>query len=504
MTDTLTTSQGFAPEVLGLARAAGDLVVRSDVMAVVAIAASAGAWLLAGWVLVRAAAPEVSHRRCLLVGADLLVAPSLTARARAGSVAAPAELAAAATGVALALLVPMSVIASVYLALAGHLPHGVPRGIVGLVALAALTGLCLSAKGVTRVPGRSRWLAVRGPHLAAAAVFGEVALAVTTTATAWALTHTEGTAPSLLEIGLASVVARGLTLTRIPRAGLVLADAVFFATLLGVGLSAGASAATVAVWRAGLGLARLVAFPGRRRRTRFVIPVSLPSEPTGSPLGECLHRTAFRVIGALPPRLARRTRSGVFKMLFSLSEDPWGYDVLSYERQKRRVLMDGIPPAAAGAGPIIELGCADGHNLQALADRYPHTSIVGLDISPIAVAAARRRTAHQAHVRIEQSDARGAAVALRGVGVESIGVLLVAEVLYYLGGPAQVHAELKALAPMMKPSGVLVLVHGASDAERLHRPAVAALGCATVDRIITDDPHRPFVVETARTSQASR
>ncbi|EWT07774.1 hypothetical protein N864_23665 [Intrasporangium chromatireducens Q5-1] len=305
---------------------------------------------------------------------------------------------------------------------------------------------------------------------------------------------------SLLEVGLAGVVARGLTLTRTPRAGLALADGAFFATLLGAGLSAGVSLATVAVWRAGLGLARLVAVVGGRGRARSPTSVGLPSEPTGSPLGEWLHRTAFRVLASLPPRLARRTRAGVFKVLFSLSEDPWRYDMLPYERRKRVALVDGVPPAAGDAGPIVELGCADGHNLQALADGYPHTRIVGLDISPLAVTAARRRTAHQSHVQVEQADARGAGAALQAVGVSSIAVLVVAEVLYYLGGPAQLAVELKTLAPLLKPSAVLILVHGTSDAERLHPAAVTALDCSTTDRVIIDDPYRPFVVETARAS----
>lgn len=501
MTDAFTIPQALAPEVLSLARAAGDLVVRSDVMAVVAIAASAAAWLLAGWVQMRAAAPRVSHRRCLLAGADLLVAPARPhAPALEGAGVVPAELAAAATGIALALLVPGAVVASVYLAVAGHLPADVPHALVGLAAGAALAGLYLSARGVARVPGRNRWLAARGPHLTAAAVVGEVVVAAATTATAWAVTHTEGTALSLLEVGLASVIARGLTLARIPRAGMVLADVVFVATLLGVGLSAGAALATVAVWRAGVGLAWLVAAVGRSSPAHSDMPVSLPSEPTGSPAGEWFHRAAFRLIAALPPRLAFRIRAGVFEALFSLSQDPWRYDALAYERQKRQRLVASIPRAAAEAGPIVELGCADGHNLQALADRYPHTSVVGLDISPVAVAAATERTAAQPHVAVELSDARGAAAALRRAGVESIGVLVVAEMLYYLGGPAQVRSELKSLAPMLQPEGVLVLVHGASDADRLHGPAVTALGCTTIERVVIEDPQRPFIVETATAS----
>lgn len=81
--------------------------------------------------------------------------------------------------------------------------------------------------------------------------------------------------------------------------------------------------------------------------------------------------------------------------------------------------------------------------------------------------------------------------------MESVSVLVVAEMLYYLGGPAQIDVELKALAPLLHPSGVLVLVHGESDATRLHGAAVASLSCATKDRVMIADPDRPFVIETA-------
>lgn len=535
--------QPLALEVLDVARAAGDLVVRSDVMAVLVIAASAAAWLLAGWVRVRAAAPGVSHRRCLLAGADLVVCLPRSAPARAWAWTAsgaagrgrlaPPELAAAASGVTLALLVPASVLAAGYLVLTGHLPARASAGLVAATTLVVLAGLCVATRRIAHVPGRNRWLAVRGPHLTAAAVLGEVVVALTTTAAAWALTHTEGVAVSLLEVSLASVVARVVTLASVPAAGVGLADVVFAATLMGVGLSAGASIATVAVWRLGLALAWLAAVAGRRPRARSGLrsglssgasfgggsragsragsrtgsrtrlgghsdgPLSLPSEPTGSAAGEWLHRAAFKVIGTLPPAVARRLRMGVFQALFSLSEDPWRYDGLPYERRKRQMLVASLPPARAGSGIIVELGCADGHNLQAIAEAYPSSRVVGLDISPVAVAAARRRTAGQPQVRVEQSDARTAALVLKSVGVDSIDVLIVAEMLYYLGGPARVNAELAGLAPMLRPSGVLVLVHGASDADRLHPAAVAALGCASVQRVVVEDVHRPFVVEEA-------
>lgn len=301
MPASVNISGPLAPETLGLAREASDLLVRSDIMAVVVVAASVASWLLAGWVQMRAAAPGTSNRLCLISGVDVLVGGSRLSRwgsSVPGRV--PAELAAAATGITLALVVLGSALALLYLAVAGHLPAEAPSVLVGVVVLVALGGLCLSVRGVALVPERNRWLAVRGPHLTAAAALGEVVLTAATTATAWVLTHTDGSPISLLEVALASVAARGLTLSRIPRAGIVVADVAFVATLLGVGLSAGASLATVAVWRFGWALTWLVAVVNRPARAHPGVAVRLPSEPTGSLVGEWVHRAAFRLIGDAP------------------------------------------------------------------------------------------------------------------------------------------------------------------------------------------------------------
>ena len=526
LTNVLRALEPAGPDVLGAARAAGALAAESDVAAVLVVAGSASAWLLLGWAQMRAAAPHVSHRRCLFAGAHLVFRPWLPAGAEATSVTAvaavskgakavgravgraglrpvPSDLAAAAGWVTLAALVPAAVLAAAYLVIAGHAPAGEPVAAAGLT-VGAVAGVAAATWHVRQVPGRRAWLAVRGPHLAVGAVIGEVGLAVSTTALVWSLAHTEGTTVSLLEVGLASVVARAVTLARTPPLGLGLADGLFAVMLVGVGLTAGVTVATVILWRLAQTLAWAAAATSRRALARCIsrgaasdAPFGLPDEPTGSAIGEWVHRAGFRAIGALPPQVAGRMRARVFQALFALSSDPWRYDALPYEQRKRQALVASLPDAVAAAGTVVEVGCADGHNLRAIAAHFPGASIVGLDISAVAVAAARQRTSHQGRVRVERSDARTAAQALQRVGVASVDVLVLAEVLYYLGGPGRVRAELEGLRSVLAPGGVLVLVHGASDADRLHASAVDALGCTSLGRREVSDPQRPFVVETA-------
>lgn len=500
MTDSSVMFQEVAPQAVALALGAGQLLARSELVVVV-LAACAAAWMVAGWAQMRAAVPGASHRWCLTAGSLVVVGgawPRLGTSRRAGPGFLPAELVAAARGITLALLLPVSLAALLYLAVEEGLPARIPAPLLVGASVAAIVGLAMSVRSVSRVPGRKLWQAARGGHVTSAVVFGEVVLAASAMAAAWAFTSGPSTALRLLEVGLVSVVARLLTLTRLPRAGLLVADVVFVAILLTVGFSSPAALATVAVWRAGLGLAWLVGAMGRVAVPGAEAAVSLPAEPTGSPLGEWIHRVLFKLIAVLPAPLAARVRTGVFQAMFSLSDDPWRYDELPYERRKQQALVDALPAEAVARGPVVELGCADGHNLAAFAERHPAARVIGLDISPVAVSAASARFETNPQVTVTVADARSAAAALRERGATSIGVLVISEMLYYIGGPPQVRAELRALAPLVQPGAAVVLVHGDRDAERLHPAAVDALGCVTVERVVVDDPSRPFVVETAR------
>ena len=497
--------------------AAGQLLLRTEVVVVV-FAACAAAWVLAGWAQMRAAVPGASHRWCLTAGSLVVVGAAWPGARRAlrsargpstNSGTLPAELVAAARGITLTLLLPVALGALVYVAVDSGLPSLLPVPLVWTVSLAAIGGLAFSVRSVNLVPDRKLWQAARGAHVTSAVVLSELVLAVAAMCAAWAFTAGSTTVTALFEVGLVSMVARLVTLTRLPRAGLVVADIVFAVMLLALGLTASAALATVAVWRAGLAMAWLVGALGRFGAAPQA-EVRLPEEPTGSALGESLHRGVFKLIAALPPPVAARVRARVFGTMFSLSDDPWRYDELPYERRKQQALVDAVDAlvgdavrgdapgdGASAAGAIVEVGCADGHNLAAFAERNPSARVIGLDLSSVAVAAASRcREQHQVTVAV--SDARGGAAALRARGVEQIGVLVISEMLYYIGGPAQVRAELHGLAELMGPGSAAVLVHGDSDAARLHPAAIEALGLTTSERLAFDDPNRPFVVETAR------
>ncbi len=147
---------------------------------------------------------------------------------------------------------------------------------------------------------------------------------------------------------------------------------------------------------------------------------------------------------------------------FGRREDPFSYAATPYEAARLNA-MD----AALGdrpLGPVLEVGCAEGHFTEKLARRS--SRVLAVDISSIALERARRRV-------------QGAAFAEADLLTWDPGVaapfdaVVLGDVLYYLDRPG-VGEEFAALFPRigswLKPGGLLLLAHGfSSDAERAHR-----------------------------------
>lgn len=184
-----------------------------------------------------------------------------------------------------------------------------------------------------------------------------------------------------------------------------------------------------------------------------------------------VHRGFFALLGLLPRSLAARARSALFDARFATGT-PWPYDTCAYEAAKRHALVAEVAPTDR---VILEVGSADGHNLLALAAQVPSTSIVGIDVSEQACDHARRRTAGQSQITVEQADLPGAIPLLprlRG----SVDAIILAEVLYYLGGTRATAEQLAPVPTLLSPTGRVILVHGSSDAARLHARAARCLG----------------------------
>lgn len=481
------------------------LVVGTDVMAVVAVATSATAWTVAGWLQAKAAAPLATHRSQLGAAALLIFGTlrPLSSVPVGLSTTAPRSLVAMAVTLNSALVVPVAVAAATFLLISGHIPGGRSAPWLAVSILIASAGAITTVLRVRACDGRQDWIARRGPHVGVAVVAGESLLLGSSVLVAAAVTHTENSVVSFLDIACAAVIARAVVLLRQPPAGALAADLTFFVLLTAVGTSTAASMAIVVVWRASSvvawGLLRLA-----RGRLCSGPPLALAGSPTGSATGEKFHRVTFRALGLFPARVRDGARRTLFDILFAISENPWAYDDLPYERRKRAHLLSHLP---AHASVVVDVGCADGHVLAAIGRERPEALVIGVDISENAVRAARRRTAPLQNTVVVRGSVAEAAEAIRRSTSRPVDLLILSEVLYYLGSPAQVERDLTGLKPLLAPQARIILVHPEKDARGLHLPALDVLACDLVASVRMPDVDRPVVLDIGRpraTSQPSR
>ncbi|MDP2014182.1 MAG: class I SAM-dependent methyltransferase [Actinomycetota bacterium] len=189
-------------------------------------------------------------------------------------------------------------------------------------------------------------------------------------------------------------------------------------------------------------------------------------------LGMMLHRSLYRVLASLPVGMRQKTASLWFDALFTISPDVWQYETSGYELDKRRQLMRAIP---SGADVIVEFGCADGHNLMELAVANPGAQLIGLDVSHRALTLAGERLVDYENVRlICTADPIG--WEYLKVICRSIDVLILSEVLYYLGTSKSIEQSLLPLRRMLNHGSDVVMLHSGDDASALHESAGRALG----------------------------
>lgn len=202
-----------------------------------------------------------------------------------------------------------------------------------------------------------------------------------------------------------------------------------------------------------------------------------------------LHRLFFATVSALPRPAASWVRTRIFNRLFE-SGSPWPYSSCSYEGIKRDRLMAEIP---AGARVVIEIGCADGHNLEAAALRVPDARIIGVDISDRACSLARQRVSSYTNVDVIQGECADLVAghpALRG----TVDAVVVSEVLYYLGTGQAFADQVAPLRELMSADGVVIAVHTCADAGALHARLADALGLHQVREETVSVADRAFTL----------
>lgn len=147
---------------------------------------------------------------------------------------------------------------------------------------------------------------------------------------------------------------------------------------------------------------------------------------------------------------------------FGRREDPFAYETTPYEAARLAAMDEAL--GAGSLGPVLEVGCAEGHFTEKLVRRS--SRVLAVDISAVALARARKRAPQAVFVEADllswEPGAEG-----------PFEAIIIGDVLYYLDRPG-VGVEFKALFPRiaswLKPGRRLVLAHGyANENERAHR-----------------------------------
>lgn len=451
------------------------LAVRSDVMLIAAITIIGSTYLLGRIAENRALAPDLPWRQAL--------APHITPddRSHAG----------AGTATTLVVVALLGLTGALTLTLTGHTPS--PLLTLGTAGIAATIAVAIAVRICGRTGPRSI-LAVRGGRLIASSLFAEVSAALAVVITIAVVLHTEGlTAVSIVEVVAISLATRlAVRLSPWP-GGLGIADAALLIPLTWIGVPVHVGISTLIIWRAGSLLAATAAVLLARGTLHAA---SHSEDPAVRDQGRLMHRTVFMAISLLPARIRDAVRRTVFDALFALSQDPWDYQTSAYECRKREHLLAAVPVSATR---LVEIGCAEGHNLVALARMRPAMTLIGFDISATAAALACERTADLSNIRILGP---GDATSLSTHGAEGIDCVVLSEVLYYMGPWQTMRRNLDPLREVMTPDCLVVMVHGASDASTLHRRAARALDLQVIDETLVSDPTRPFVITVARAQKA--
>lgn len=478
------------------------LALRSDVMLGVAAAAVVGAQATGSAVRSRAIQPALDWRAAFVAAAhdETYVVKAPLRRGKwiaaidtpvADNDRAPQQQAQLA-GVLIAAAF-VGLLGAVALATTGHAPS--PTLVVVLASVAATTAV-LHAVRISRSAATRSLLTRRGVHLLASSAFVEASAAFAVLVSVAVVVHTAGlTGISIVEVAAIALATRlAIRITPLP-GGIGLADAVFLVPLTWIGVRIDVGLAAWLIWRAG----SLIAAAAAMGIARYTHPAPPSGDaPAMTDGGRVLHRALFGAMSLMPLRVRDKARRRAFNVMFSLSDDPWGYQQLGYERRKQESLLVEV---GTSAGVIVEVGCADGHNLIALARQLPGSTVIGSDVSTVAVRIATQRTRDFSNVRVIGPEAYGELPeSLHG----RVDCIVLAEVLYYLVGERAIHDALAPLLRIASEDCRVIMLHGSADADRLHDRAARALGLRVAHARRIDDPERPFTLAVAQTSVRRR
>ena len=141
---------------------------------------------------------------------------------------------------------------------------------------------------------------------------------------------------------------------------------------------------------------------------------------------------------------------GITHAEFERQPDPWNY-AGPQERSRHRQALAMLDQARNGLRfeKTLEIGCAEGHFTELLADRC--VSLLAVDFSPLALDRARARCAQKESVRFDHHDLRSDAIP------DSFDLVVAMDVLSYFCRPSRLRAACRKIIAAVPPAGYLLV-----------------------------------------------
>lgn len=197
-------------------------------------------------------------------------------------------------------------------------------------------------------------------------------------------------------------------------------------------------------------------------------------------LGDRAHRLAFSAL-ATTPRLLQPARRAVVDGFYRGNADPWRYSSNAWEARRHDALLRACP--SRDGQWALDVGCGTGHLTRALLRDDLAQWVVGIDISARAV----RRAAHHNLGLAQGFRAQFLQLDLVDDGrywfAERFGLVVCADVLYYLPRTNVLSEIVNRLISWTSPGGSLVLAHPASQATYLHDAACSNSSLRRTDSV---------------------
>jgi peptidoglycan/xylan/chitin deacetylase (PgdA/CDA1 family)/SAM-dependent methyltransferase len=153
------------------------------------------------------------------------------------------------------------------------------------------------------------------------------------------------------------------------------------------------------------------------------------------------------------PQVANSIKASVydrhhFEKTFAIQPDPWKY-TSPYEQVKYEQTLSLLPPKRITRA--LELACGEGHFTVQLAPRVG--SLIAADISQTALSRASQRCTGLENIRFVHLDLTRDPLPGR------FELIVCSEVLYFVGGRAELKAVARKLADALDPGGYLLMAH---------------------------------------------